>query len=174
MVAGHGSVLLPALLLAAALAGCAVKTTGNSGLAAGSAEGKAADLAEGNLEIVKSTYEGKTSEENGRNLERHLAPEATWTEAAGFPYGGTYTGFREIAEKVFARLAGEWEGYRFEPQDYVASGDKVVAYGTYKGTYKRTGKYFEARVAHLWTLKAGKIIRFEQFVDSRTVATTLE
>lgn len=127
-----------------------------------------------NLEIVKSTYEGKTSEENGRNLERYLAPDAVWTEAAGFPYGGTYTGFREIAEKVFARLAAEWERYRFEPEDYVAAGDKVVAYGTYKGAYKRTGRYFEARVAHLWTLKAGRIIRFEQFVDSRTVVAALE
>jgi ketosteroid isomerase-like protein len=127
-----------------------------------------------NLEIVKSTYEGKTSEENGRNLERRLAPDAVWTEAAGFPYAGTYIGFREIAEKVFARLSGEWDGYRFEPEDYVADGDKVVAYGTYKGTYKRTGKAIEARVAHLWTLKAGTIIRFEQFVDSRTVAAALE
>jgi len=50
----------------------------------------------------------------------------------------------------------------------------VVAYGTYRGTYKRTGKYFEARVAHLWTLRGGKITRFEQFVDSRTVAAALE
>jgi ketosteroid isomerase-like protein len=132
------------------------------------------DMAASNLEIVKSTYEGKTSEENGRNLERHLAQEAAWTEAAGFPYAGTFIGFREIAEKVFARLAGEWDGYRFEPEDYVAAGDKVFAYGTYKGTYKRTGKYMEARVAHLWTLEAGKIARFEQFVDSRTVAAALE
>ena len=36
------------------------------------------------LEIVRATYEG-SSEENGRNLLAALAPDAEWTEAAGFP-----------------------------------------------------------------------------------------
>ncbi|WP_282120650.1 nuclear transport factor 2 family protein [Ruegeria atlantica] len=66
------------------------------------------------LEIVKSTYEGETSEENGHSLLAHLTPDAKWIEAAGFPYAGTYTGFDEIAENVFARLASEWTDYRFE------------------------------------------------------------
>lgn len=126
-----------------------------------------------NLEIVKSTYEGETSEENGKNLQQHLAADATWTEAAGFPYGGTYTGFEDIAKNVFSRLGNEWIDYKFVPEDYMASGDKVVAYGTYSGTYKETGKYFEARVAHLWKLKDGKIVSFEQFVDSKTVVDAM-
>lgn len=127
-----------------------------------------------NLEIVKSTYEGKTSEENGRNLQQHLAPHAVWTEAAGFPYAGTYTGYDEIASNVFARLASEWIGYQFVPEGFVVEGDSVVAYGTYRGTYKKTGKQFQARVAHLWKLHREKIVSFEQFVDSATVAKALE
>ena len=122
-----------------------------------------------NLEIVKSTYEGKTSEENGRNLAEHVAANITWTEAKGFPYGGTYTGLENIAKNVFSRLGSEWIGYKFTPEDYVASGDKVVAYGTYTGTYKATGRFMEARVAHVWKLRAGKIVSFEQFVDSQPV-----
>lgn len=126
------------------------------------------------LEIVKSTYEGKTSAENGKNLQQHLAPDATWTEAAGFPYGGTYTGFEDIAKNVFSRLGSEWIDYKFVPEDYVAQGDKVVAYGTYSGTYKETGNYFEARVAHIWKLRDGKIVSFEQFVDSKTVVDAMQ
>ena len=122
-----------------------------------------------NLEIVRSTYEGKTSEENGKNLAAHVADNISWTEARGFPYGGTYVGFDSIVKNVFSRLGSEWINYKFTPEDYVVNDDKVVAYGTYSGTYKTTGKYFEARVAHLWKLKAGKIISFEQFVDSETV-----
>lgn len=125
------------------------------------------------LEIVKSTYEGDTSEENGRNLKEHLAPEARWTEAAGFPYAGTYTGFEEIAEKVFARLGAEWTGYRFVPEDYVADDKRVVAFGTYYGTYNETGKEFSARVAHVWLVENGKIVKFEQFVDSVPVADAM-
>lgn len=122
-----------------------------------------------NLEIVKSTYEGKTSAENGKNLEKHLAPDATWTEAAGFPYGGTYTGFEAISKNVFFRLATEWVDYKFVPEGYLADGNKVIAYGTYSGIYKTTGKLFKARVTHLWKLKDGRIISFEQFVDSQLV-----
>jgi ketosteroid isomerase-like protein len=122
-----------------------------------------------NLEIVKSTYEGKTSEENGKNLERYLAADATWTEAKGFPYSGTYTGFEEISKNVFHRLATEWIGYKFTPEGYIADGDQVAAYGTYTGINKNTNKSFEARVVHLWKLTAGKIVSFEQFVDSQPV-----
>jgi ketosteroid isomerase-like protein len=122
-----------------------------------------------NLEIIKSTYEGKTSEENGQNLARYVAEDISWTEAKGFPYAGTYIGLESITKNVFSRLGGEWVDYKFVPEAYVVGEDKVVAYGTYSGTYKATGRYFEARAAHVWKLKDGKIVRFEQFVDSQTV-----
>ena len=122
-----------------------------------------------NLEIIKSTYEGKTSEENGQNLAKYVAEDISWTEAKGFPYAGTYIGLDNVTKNVFSRLGSEWIDYKFTPEDYVASDDKVVAYGTYTGTYKITGKSFTARVAHVWKLKDSKIISFEQFVDSQPV-----
>ena len=122
-----------------------------------------------NLEIIKSTYEGKTSEENGKNLAKHVAENISWTEAKGFPYAGTYIGLESVTENVFQRLGCEWIDYKFSPEDYIANKDKVVAYGTYSGTYKKTKKYFEARVAHIWKLNNGKIVSFEQFVDSKLV-----
>ena len=122
-----------------------------------------------NLEIIKSTYKGKTSEENGKNLAKYVTEDILWTEAKGFPYAGTYIGLENVSKNVFSRLGSEWVDYKFTPEDYVANDDKVVAYGTYTGTYKITGKSFEARVAHVWKLKEGKIVSFEQFVDSQPV-----
>ena len=127
-----------------------------------------------NLEIIKSTYEGKTSEENGKNLAKYAAEDITWTEAKGFPYAGTYIGLESITKNVFNRLAGEWVNYEITPEDYVVGEDKVVAYGTYSGTYRATGKYFEARVAHVWKLKGGRITGFEQFVDSQPVNNSMK
>jgi ketosteroid isomerase-like protein len=127
-----------------------------------------------NLEIIKSIYEGKTSEENGKNLAGHVSEDISWTEAAGFPYAGTYIGLENITKNVFSKLGSEWTDYKFTPEDYVASDDKVVAYGTYSGTYNLTGKSFKARVAHVWKLKAGKITSFEQFVDSKTVVSATQ
>ena len=125
-----------------------------------------------NLEIVRSTYEGKNSAENGQNLSRHAADDIAWTEAKGFPYGGTYTGMEAIGKNVFHRLATEWTDYTFTPEAYVSEADNVVAYGTYTAVNNSTGKSLTARVAHLWQLKGGKIVRFEQFVDSQTVNDT--
>ncbi|WP_240486167.1 nuclear transport factor 2 family protein [Aquimarina atlantica] len=126
------------------------------------------------LDIIKSTYEGKTAEENGKNLQKHLSENINWTETKGFPYAGTYSSYKEIVDHVFSRLAAEWIDYKFTVEDYVAVKNKVVAYGTYSGTYKKTNQYFEARVAHIWKLKNNKIISFEQFVDSKSVVDAMK
>ncbi|SFN53113.1 hypothetical protein SAMN05444143_11728 [Flavobacterium succinicans] len=49
-----------------------------------------------NLDIIKSTYEGKTSEKNGKNLAKYVADNISWTEANGFPYAGTYIGLENV------------------------------------------------------------------------------
>ncbi|HET9117360.1 MAG TPA: nuclear transport factor 2 family protein [Pseudonocardiaceae bacterium] len=54
---------------------------------------------------------------------------------------------------MFARLGGEWDGFKIEPSKLVAERDAVVAIGTYTGTYKSTGKSFSARFAHAFTVK---------------------
>ncbi len=63
-----------------------------------------------------------------------------WTEAEGFPYGGTYTGANAIVENVFMKLGGEWEGFSAVPDEFLDAGDNIVALGHYSGKYKETGK----------------------------------
>lgn len=125
-----------------------------------------------NLAIIRATYEGP-SEENGKNLLAALAPDATWTEAAGFPYAGTYTGAAEIIAGVFHRLATEWTGYRAQVHTYLADGDRVAAFGVYSGTYRKTGKEMTASFAHLYRLQGAKIVSMEQYVDSAMVQRAL-
>ncbi|MGH3787237.1 MAG: nuclear transport factor 2 family protein [Pseudonocardiaceae bacterium] len=102
-----------------------------------------------------------------------LDDKIEWTEAAGFPYAGTYHGPQAVLEGVFARLGSEWDGFKVEPSQLVAEGDDVVGLGAYSGTYKATGKSFSARFAHAWTVKDDKIVRFEQIVDSAEVNKAL-
>lgn len=126
-----------------------------------------------NLDIIRSTYEGP-SEENGRNLLAVLAPDASWTEAAGFPYAGTYIGPEAIVAGVFKRLATEWEGYQAKVHTYLADGDRVVAFGVYSGTYRATGKAMTATFAHLYRIQDGKIATMEQYVDSHQVQLAIQ
>ena len=125
-----------------------------------------------NLDIIRATYEG-SSQENGKHLLAVLTPDTRWTEAAGFPYAGTYVGAEQILAGVFQRLATEWENYRARVHTYLADGNRVAAFGIYSGTYRQTGKAMTASFAHLYLLEDGKIVSMEQFVDSHSVQQAL-
>jgi len=120
------------------------------------------------LDIIRATYEG-SSEENGKRLLDALAPNATWIEAAGFPYAGTYVGPEAIMAHVFHRLATEWTDYRATVHTYLADGDRIAAFGVYSGVYRQTGKAMQASFAHLYRVQNNKIVDMQQFVDSAMV-----
>ncbi|HEY1777948.1 MAG TPA: nuclear transport factor 2 family protein [Solirubrobacteraceae bacterium] len=95
--------------------------------------------------------------------------EAVWVESEGFIYAGTYHGPDAVLEGVFARLGGEWDGFAAIPDHIIGEGDRAVAIGTYSGTYKATGNSMSARYAHSIVARDGKIVSFEQVVDSAQV-----
>ena len=125
-----------------------------------------------NLDLIRSTYEG-TPDETRRALRAALAPDVEWTEAAGFPYAGTYFGPDAVFDGVFRRLAEEWIGYRADVHTYLADGVHVAAFGVYTGTYRATGKAMTATFAHLYEIREGRIARMTQVVDSAIVNRAL-
>ena len=102
-----------------------------------------------------------------------LDPNVSWTEAAGFPYGGTYAGPDAVLQNVFMKLGTEWEDFAAVPQEFIADGDTVVALGEYSGTYKATGKWFSAPFAHVWKLRNGRVATFRQHTDTAVVQKAL-
>lgn len=102
-----------------------------------------------------------------------LDANVEWTEAEGFPYRGTYTGPDAVLHGVLVRLGTEWDGFTVTPHEFIDGGDQVVMLGMYSGTYKATGKAFEADAAHVWSLRDGKVVRFRQYVDSALVQEAL-
>ena len=102
-----------------------------------------------------------------------LAPEVRWTEAEGFPYGGTYVGPSAVLEGVFVRLGTEWEGFAAAPERFVVEGQTVIALGTYSGTYRGSGKSFSAPFVHVWDFEDGKVARFQQHTDTAVIGRVL-
>jgi len=98
-----------------------------------------------------------------------LAANASWTEAEGFPYGGTYIGADAVLQNVFMKIGGEWDGYTARPNEIIANGDIVIALGDYSGTYKATGKYFKAPFVHVWRFAGDKVTTFTQHTDTALV-----
>ncbi len=89
-----------------------------------------------------------------------------WVEAAGGPYGGTYHGPDAVVENVFVPLGTEWQEFVIDLDRLVDGDETVVGLASYRGTYDETGESFEAPVAHVWNFEDGKVVRFQQYVDT--------
>jgi ketosteroid isomerase-like protein len=121
-----------------------------------------------NLNAVKAVYAAFATGDIPTVLGT-LSPDVAWTEAEGFPYGGTYHGPRAVLESVFMRLGSEWDGFAAIPDEFIDGGDTVVVLGKYSGKYKATGKSFQANFAHVWKMQDGKAAQFIQYVDTLLV-----
>ena len=78
-----------------------------------------------------------------------LEANIAWTEAEGFPYGGTYNGPNAVLEGVFMRLGSEWDGFAAVPDEFIDAGNTIVVLGQDSGVYKVTRKSFKANFAHV-------------------------
>ena len=98
-----------------------------------------------------------------------MDPGIEWREADSTPYAdrNPYVGPQAIVDGVFMRLATEWDRFTVTPAEWLDAGDHVVVLGTYTGTYKATGKAVRAQFAHVWRLKGAKVVRFQQYTDSK-------
>jgi len=102
-------------------------------------------------------------------LRATLAPDVEWTEMAGFPLAGTYRTPRGVTSHVMEVLGRDWEGWTAHDDRYVVDGENVVVLARYTARHKATGKRLDVRVAHHFVVRAGLIVRFEQFVDTALV-----
>lgn len=98
-----------------------------------------------------------------------MDPEIHWHEAEGNPYmpsGEPWVGPNAILENLFMKLGDDWDGFTVHPTSIHDAGDVVVMEGRYTGTHNGTGKVLDAQVCHVWTLKDGKVAKFQQYVDT--------
>ena len=104
-----------------------------------------------------------------------LHEELEWTEAERFPYySGTWRSPQEVLNKLLVPLSRDWDGFSAKAHDFVAEGDRVVSLGVYSGTSKATGKSMTAPFAHVWTLRDGRIVRFDMYTDTAKVLEAMK
>jgi len=125
-----------------------------------------------NADIIRNVYDAFGKGDIPTVL-GSMDPNVEWREADGFPYAGTYVGPDAVLQGVFMRLGSEWDGFRAEPDEVLDAGDTVVGLGYYSGRYKATGKEFRAQFAHVFKLRDGKIVKFQQYTDTALVQAAL-
>jgi ketosteroid isomerase-like protein len=89
-----------------------------------------------------------------------VSPE---TETA--PFSGNFHGKPGLAD-FFTKLDGSLQAIRYEPQEFIAEGDKVVVTGHAVWLVKSTGRQIDTPWIHVFTLRGDKISRIQALSDT--------
>jgi uncharacterized protein len=121
-----------------------------------------------NLELAKSVYAAFAVGDVPKVL-GFMHSQIQWTETAGFKLGGVYRSPQAVLENVLAKLAMGFESFSIDIERLIDGGNLIVMQGHYVAKAKATGQSVRAAVAHVLEISDGKIVRFDQYVDSATL-----
>ena len=118
-----------------------------------------------NLDIVHEVYAAFGSGDLEGILAR-LDPHVSWRTPgpSDLPTAGLRHGVAEV-RAFFGLLLETFDMQDFRPAQFLAQGDKVVVLGTSREGPKGTGRLVDFRWVHVFTLRAGKIVEFEEPAD---------
>ena len=128
--------------------------------------------APGNVAVVDGLYQAFAKGDVPAVLAA-MDGKIVWNEAENFPYAdrNPYIGPEAVLNGVFGRIMAEWEYWKLTNiQLHEMSNNMVLATLRYEAKHKTTGKTINSQTAHLWTLKDGKILAFQQFTDTKQAA----
>ena len=94
-----------------------------------------------------------------------LHPEIEWhTYIVPGPGGGTYHGHDGVRE-LWAEARRIFGQFKNVPEELFEAGDRVVAFVRVEGVGKESGAPVQARIAHLYSFRDGKVSCVESFGD---------
>jgi ketosteroid isomerase-like protein len=124
-------------------------------------------MSEENVETIRRMYAAWLAGDSGvvfetfdTDIELHPDPEATWV-GIGKEYRG-HDGVRSYMAAVYEAF----DGYRPEVEELIEVGDQVLTLAVEHGRGRESGAEVEARrTAHVWTLRAGRAIRVDLYLE---------
>ena len=87
------------------------------------------------------------------------------------PWGGTRKG-TSGTESFFHLLAEYLDFEVFEPREFFEAGNAVIVRGFTRARVKRHGT-FESGWVHIFTVRNGKVARFEEYYDTAAIKRAL-
>ena len=125
-------------------------------------------LVDENKKLVESLYNAFGRGDIGYILDR-VTNDVEWvTEGPqSIPYAGSFKG-RAGVQKFFEKLSSV-EGGKVIAQELIAAEDYVVGLGRFAGTVKTTKKKIDSAIAHVFTIRSGKVSRWLGYADTARV-----
>jgi len=98
-----------------------------------------------------------------------LDEQVEWHEAEGSPYHpgrDGWVGPDAVVANLFEPMGADWTEFLVRPQAYHDAGDVVAVEVRYEATHSGTGRVLDAQSCHVWTVVEGRIVRFQQYMDT--------
>ncbi|MHB9857548.1 nuclear transport factor 2 family protein [Streptomyces sp. YIM S03343] len=123
-----------------------------------------------NIALVRRLYESGMAPEVTAQI---MAPDLVWDITPGFPNGGVYHGWDQVAHDFLGPMRPVYESFGSIAERYYADDDgHVFVLGHYQAETK-TGNKADVRFIHLWTVRDGKITGLVQAADSHALQQAL-
>jgi ketosteroid isomerase-like protein len=120
-----------------------------------------------NVETIRRIYDALARDDLDAAF-RFMADDIEYVNPPYAVEAGSRRGHEGIRENV-EHMRGAFEHWRFQPEEFVDAGDKVVVVGTFEARGRDSGADVRGRMSRLWTLCDGRVVRYQWF-DNETEA----
>ena len=118
-----------------------------------------------NIELVRRKYEAW----NRGDIATLIAlthPDFQWVEPPEI-VGATDGSGREEYGRYLRSFYEVWEEFRWEPEDFRSAGDLLLVHVCEIGRGRLSGALVQQHFVHVWTIRDGRSVRMERYVDER-------
>jgi ketosteroid isomerase-like protein len=114
-----------------------------------------------NAEVVRSVYDAWARSEYPGPADL-LDDEIEYVNPPGAVQPGIRHGLAAFRGAIEKTLEG-WETWQMAPERFEEKGDRVAVVVRYRARGRTSGAEVEGRESALWTVRAGRVVRYEWF-----------
>jgi ketosteroid isomerase-like protein len=118
-------------------------------------------MSRANVDLIRAIYEGWLAGDPGYG---RFDSEIAMVESGTLPGAAEAHGIDEV-RRYMESFDRYWDEIRFEPEEYIDAGDRVVVIARLIGEGKSSGVAVERTWSYVWTVKDGKALRMEGYAD---------
>ena len=122
-------------------------------------------MSQNNIDTIRGAYEAFARRDFAR-LPFDQQIEWNEPEVEGLPFVGVRRGREAVIREVFEPALDNFDNFRLQCDQFLDAGDQVIVTGRFLGRCKETGSELNAAFAHFWTLRDGKVVRFQNYCDT--------
>jgi ketosteroid isomerase-like protein len=117
-------------------------------------------MSQENVEVVRGIYENGLLDRHPEQLLALVAPEMAYVNPPEAVDPGVRRGMTEVA-RAFQNFSDSFDSTRHELHELFGAGDTVVAWVSFCTRSGGSETEIVQQEAHTWTLRGGKVVRFE-------------